>query len=338
MSLLLMLPLLMNANLLAKDLAELKAVDMQDPKTVLSIYKEKQRHYALEPSKGLLEIHKIGFKAAIINRDTEVVEAFAELIQRPNWFELVEPELPFLISNFGIYYRFLSKYQASEQTYLCAKSLAKDPKFLSTIDNNLGVLYLSLDRLDDAQKMFSYAKKHLQGDEEDLHSINSNLANIHFLKKQYGAAVHLYESSFMYFVRKQDTQSAVHIGINLLIAALEDNNFSTYHRYKSKVTELVNAFDMPALKLIMQWLYVYQIFLESAVLPDIAVQHSLINSMESLSKMDISGTIDTIVKQLNLPKLSIEWKKRAVPLTTSVNMNLNDHDELVKLKWCESQP
>lgn len=325
-----------NTAALFKDLSELRELDKSQPDKALIFYNSRQAQYPNEPTQGLFEIHKIGFRAALIMNDHSTVASMANLFQSKVWEEQVRPELPFMISNFGIYFKRNSLNQLAENTFLCAKRLANDPKFLSTIDNNLAALYLETNQVDKAQKTLIYALKHHQGDEEDMQSIHANLGALYFLNREYNKAITQYKEPFLYFVRKSDIESAVHVGLNLLIATVEAKDLDTYQRFYHKVSEQVALRKSQELNQVLLWIQVYERYIRTNETPNSEIQSSLVTSMPLMAKMEIAEVIDRIVTTLNIDTLSTSWHSQPkywleVPSTTQ-----EPTIEPIRLSWCES--
>jgi tetratricopeptide (TPR) repeat protein len=328
-----------NTAALFKDLSELRELDKSQPDKALAFYKSRLADYPNDPSQGLFEIHKIGFRAALIMNDHDTVALIAELFQSPPWQELVKAELPFMVSNFGIYYKRNALDQQAENTFMCAKRLATDPKFLSTIDNNLAALYLETNQVDKARKTLIYALKHHQGDDEDKQSIHANLGSIYYLEGEYRKAIEQFKEPFVYFVRANDKESAVRIGLNLLVAAVEAEDFDTYQRFQHKVAEQVMLSKEEDLTHYLQWIQVYYRYLDVKVKPDSAIQSALIKSMPRMTQMQITDVVDRIVAALDLSTITAAW--RAQPNRQLESTAEENHTATIKpiaLSWCDGTP
>lgn len=328
----------MNATALFKELSELKTLDKSQPDKALVLYKHKLSEYPLEPSQGLFEIHKIGFRAALIMNDHETVARIAGLFQSPQWQELVKAELPFMISNFGIYYKRNALDLQAENTFLCAKRLSTNPKFLSTIDNNLAALYLETNQIDKARKTLVYALKHHQGDEEDKQSIHANLGSIYYLERNYRKALEQFKEPFIYFVRIGDNESAVRIGLNLLITAVEAEDFETYQRFQHKVAEQIMLSKEADLVHYLQWIQVYNRYVDVRVKPDPAIESALIKSMPQMAQMQISDVIERIVTVLDQETITTAWHNQpARKLESTSDKNSQTSIKPIPLSWCDSK-
>ncbi len=112
-----------------------------------------------------------------------------------------EPRNPDILIGLGRAYQLRGAYDQAEKYYL--QALKEDPED-PLIENNLGDLYLSMERPDDAIHYFSKASSNLRFGNAEVSL--TGLGYAHFLKQDYPAAIRAYRQALAQNPRYDEAQ------------------------------------------------------------------------------------------------------------------------------------
>ncbi|MFC3032286.1 tetratricopeptide repeat protein [Pseudoalteromonas fenneropenaei] len=332
------IPLLMALSLspdaLYKTMNDLKQQMQQNPAAALQTYQAIATDLPHSASQGVLELHRLGMQAAIINNDYVTLSQIAVILQQPEWFSVVKPELAIFISNFGIFYRRQGQYTLAEQTYQCAERYVMDAQQQLRIANNLAVLYRTQGKFNEAKQVLLKAKSKAATPDVEA-SIGNNLANLMVENGEYQAAADGYRSVFNYHVREDDHHNASRVGLNMLNALILAHNWRDYGRFHESVANQIAVAGGTLFSQYFQWQQVIVRYLETNVAPDAATQAALVKTMPALSKEEIAASIQDYIQRLALPALTSAWQQIYQPIENITSEQAQFEQPSIALKWCE---
>lgn len=273
-----------------------------EPKKTLAAYELHQANIETLSAKARIRWYKVGAEAAFKLSDLAQAEVFLGRLSSVAQALAGTRRFPYFINLTGIWFRKSGYLRQASAAYACARDKALNPKEKARSMINLAVAQRNLGYIDKATETNKAALALVKGKNNPVYEsvISNNLGIIYLSTGKFDDAVPYLKRAYFLNTREGRALSEVRSLVSLLWALIETGDYALYDRlYLSALTK-IERLDTHEISAYLSWVQSYREFKRTPGALDTDKKQYLLQAYQRIKDKGLQSLIHPIAGALGV--------------------------------------